>query len=439
MPFTVNEPGHVAEHNRLAQALPPGFVPASTDSPALTGTPTAPTPPVGDSSGNIATTEFVGSAASYAALNAGTAAVVTQRLYARTIPTPTFSGTGQIRPLTTDPNVAGRVWFSETAHDYIGFTDDHGATATTKVLNPSHSSGFGVVQMTFAGSTVWLVTTGTTGAKGQVWSSPAPDASGNGLSWTLKFDLAAPPAGITVGNMSAFRNSCVAISGSNVYLVEYSVATITGGPSLYYSSNSGSTWTKTYTWANGKHCHSVKVLGGVPWVMIGDGGFTDIGLWVASSASAASWVRRSLYGEANGGNTNYGINMLPASIEGQAMVLSEYDGNRSYGPLVFPSQTPTVTGALLPQCTLPGAYVGTMRQMTMTSEGNLMWVTTGEGGAVGPLDSVWIARPPFTTPVLLEALPSSANTFTTMGDPVEDGDYVWFGTNRCRKELYVGQ
>lgn len=27
MPFTVNDPGHVAEHNRIAQALPPGFVP----------------------------------------------------------------------------------------------------------------------------------------------------------------------------------------------------------------------------------------------------------------------------------------------------------------------------------------------------------------------------------------------------------------------------
>lgn len=59
MPFTVNDPGHVAEHNRIAQALPPGFVPASTDSPALTGTPTAPTPAVGDSSGSIATTAFV--------------------------------------------------------------------------------------------------------------------------------------------------------------------------------------------------------------------------------------------------------------------------------------------------------------------------------------------------------------------------------------------
>lgn len=63
MPFTVNDPGHVAEHNRIAQALPPGFVPASTDSPALTGTPTAPTPAVGDSSGSIATTEFVQEAA----------------------------------------------------------------------------------------------------------------------------------------------------------------------------------------------------------------------------------------------------------------------------------------------------------------------------------------------------------------------------------------
>lgn len=59
MPFTVNDPGHVAEHNRLQEAIPVGFVPVPADSPAFTGSPTAPTPPVGDSSARVATTAFV--------------------------------------------------------------------------------------------------------------------------------------------------------------------------------------------------------------------------------------------------------------------------------------------------------------------------------------------------------------------------------------------
>lgn len=370
-----------------------------------------------------------------------TASAVTQNLYSRTVPKPLDSGTSAIRPLAQDPNVAGRIWAVDLGHDYITYTDDHGATATRAILNPSHSAGYGAVQLLFAGSDVWFVTSGTTGATGQVWKSPAPIADGSGIAWTKMFDLAAPPAGITVGDESSFRNSCLAVSGSNVYLVEYSVATITGGPSIYYSADGGSTWTKTKTWANAKHCHSVKVIAGVPWVMVGDAGptWTDIGLWTATAANAAAWNQRSIYGEANGGNTLYGINMQTYTMNGQGIVLSEYDGQRAYGPLIFPSQSPSVSKALLPQCQLPGGYVGTMRQMTLTSEGNLMWVQTGEQGAVGPFDTVWIAKPPFTIPILLEALAASANTFGTMGDPVEDGIYVWFGTSRCTKEKFIGQ
>jgi hypothetical protein len=66
-----------------------------------------------------------------------------------------------------------------------------------------------------------------------------------------------------------------------------------------------------------------------------------------------------------------------------------------------------------------------------------MWVTTGENGSVGPLDSVWIAKPPFAEPQLLEAVP--LNTFETLGDPVENGQYVFFGTYRIRKVKFFPQ
>lgn len=365
------------------------------------------------------------------------ASKVTQGLYARTVPTPD-GGVSTIRPLIGaggDPSAPGRVWAIGSRFGQIGFTDDHGATFVAKAVAGSQAVQGAVI----ANGYMWVLTSSGTAKSGQLYRSPAPAADGSGLSFTLMFDLNAPPSGITTGDNSSFRNSCVAVSGANVYLVEYGPTTITGGPSCYYSSNSGSTWSKVKTWANGKHAHAVKVIGGVPWVMIGDGGtsFTDIGLWTATSAAATVWNQRSLFGEMTGGNTNYGINMVTATIEGNPMVLAEYDGHRAYGPLVFPSQTPTVTSALLPQCTLPGAYVGTMRQLTLTTEGYLMWVTTGESGSVGPLDSVWVSAPPFTVPVLLEALPAAANTFGSLGDPVEDGSYVWFGTSRCHKEAFA--
>lgn len=43
----------------------------------------------------------------------------------------------------------------------------------------------------------------------------------------------------------------------------------------------------------------------------GDAGFTDLGLWRAIAAEADTWNKLSLYGEAEGGNTLYGINIIP--------------------------------------------------------------------------------------------------------------------------------
>lgn len=361
-----------------------------------------------------------------------TASLVTQDLYERTQPTP--DGGYSIRPLAVDPNVSGRIWAVGTQFAQIGWSDDHGETFTAETASPAS----GIQQLLFGASYAWLLNATGSAGIGQLWRSPLPDSNGNGLSWTSVFDLDNPPGGLTTGDNASLRNSCVAVSGANVYLLEYSTATITGGPSLFYSSDSGANWSKPKTWTNGKHGHAVQVIGGVPWVMIGDSTFTDLGLYNATTAAATTWNRRSLYGEANDGNTLYGINFHPMTVQGQSVIVSEYDGNHNGGPLVFCTQSISKTKALLPTCTLPAAYAGTMRGLTETSEGNLMWVQTGENAAVGPLDSIWIARPPFTAPVLLESF-TSANTLGTIGDPVEDGDYVWFGTYRCRKELFPDQ
>ena len=107
-----------------------------------------------------------------------------------------------------------------------------------------------------------------------------------------------PPVGTDVRTTLSPGLHDAGQAASNLTL-EYSVAPITGGTSIYRSGDSGATWTKVKTWANAKHGHAVKAIGGVPWVMLGDypGGFTDIGLWSASDAAAGLWTRRSRFGE----------------------------------------------------------------------------------------------------------------------------------------------
>lgn len=368
------------------------------------------------------------------------ASLVTQSLYVRTTPTPTGGGaTLGVRALANDPNHPGRVWLLGSDFGQIGFTDDHATTWTAKGVPPGAANA-GVQSLYFVNGYAWILLGPNTAAAGSLWRSPAPDSTGSGLTWTKVFDLAAPPTGITVGDQSTFRNASVAISGANVYVTEYSVATITGGPSLYYSADSGATWAKVKTWVNGKHCHAVQVISGVPWVTIGDGGFGDVGLWAATAANAMVWNRRSIFSEDFGGNTYVPINMKAMNVGGQPMIVLESDGNYGCGPLAFASQSPVVSRVLIPLHFLPIANLGTIRQLTLTAEGNLMWVQTGESGSVGPQDSVCIARGPnFSYVTVLEAVPASSNIFGTLGDAVEDGQYVWFGTSRCVKEKYIGQ
>ena len=357
------------------------------------------------------------------------AATATDGTYARTLPTPNSGAT--IRPLCVDPNVSGRIWAVGTAFGQVGFTDDDGTTFTA---TPGGSGG--IQSMLITGNYAYLST------KSQVWRSPKPLADGTGLSWTKIWDtdsMALGPAGsaTNAGTNAELRNSCVAVSGSNGYIVEYGSTTVTGGPSLYYSSNidtataASVVFTKPKTWANGKHCHAVQVIGGVPWVTIGDATFTDLGVWTATNAAAGTWNRRSLYGEANGGTTEYGINMLPMTIGGQSVVVMEYDGYGPSGPLIHPTQTSSTNRPTRRLCDLPNPYSGSMRGLTLTAAGHLMWVTTGESAAIGPLDSIWIAKAPFTNPILLESF-ASANTLGTIGDPVTNNGYVWFGNYRCK-------
>lgn len=389
--------------------------------------------------------ENAAAAASMVRLAPVAASEVTQGLYTRTHPTPTGAAAG-LRALARDPLVYGRIWVQSQSTYALGYTDDHGVTWVSKGPIPAGPSA-GVQGLYFVNNSAWILQgPGIVGRDGSLWRSPYPDANGNGLAWTKVFDLGAPPAGITVGLEAVMRNGIFAAEGPNLYLGEYcGLSQITGGPSLYYSPDSGQNWSKVKTWANARHIHEVRVIGGVPWVTLGDASptWTDVGLWCATTAQATTWNRASVYGEANGGNTLYGIGFLPTNVGNTPGIILESDTHRGVGPLAFMSQDKTKRRALLPLNTVPPAYVGTMRSLTLTSEGNLMWLHTGEDGAVGDRDSVCISKGPYyTETIVLESVAAGYPPFgssTGPGDPVEDGDYIWIAGQLIHKELFTGQ
>jgi len=128
------------------------------------------------------------------------------------------------------------------------------------------------------------------------------------------------------------------------------------------------------------------------------------------------------------------IDFLPVTIDGLPMIVGESDSKMGVGPLIYPTQTGTGGQAPYVAHRLPMPHRQTMRCIYLTPEGDLMWYGTGENGAIGPTDAVWISKSPFTTPVLLESLP--LNTVALPQEAIPDGDYVWFGNNRIRVEQF---
>lgn len=348
------------------------------------------------------------------------------------------------RALSTDPNVPGRVWGVNAGG--IGYRDaDGGGPLVTKDALPSTQSG---VQLVFATAQpfVFLVTSGNASRLGQVWRSPRPDANGDGLAWTKIFDLTgfttSAAGGVDGGEGSYFREQSFALEpgGQVAYILEYG-ATVTGGPSIYQTANVFATsmlWSKRHTWANGKHGHGITRIGSTVFAMIGDAGFEDLGLWRTGPAGTP-WSRSSIYGEISGGNSLYGVNIHPATVGGAPVILTDNDTKQHASILMFADQS-TKSLPLLRYITAPIPYgLGTVRQVTVTSEGNVWWVQTGENGAVGPYDSIWMCRLDRPdAPVMLESRPSD-NGFGTLGPPVESGDYIFIGSSRVRKEKFADQ
>lgn len=362
--------------------------------------------------------------------------------FKRVKPTPSGASNG-LFALAKDPNNANRLWVQGQDFGQLGYTDDGGATWVPKVDLGALVGAVGIHQLSFADGYAYLLVGNNASKNGQLWRSPAPDANGNGLNFVKKFDLAAPPGGIITGTNSCFRPNCFAVIGAICYLLEYSInPSVTGGPSIYGSGDRGETWAKTYTWANAKHGHAVAIAGSVPVVTLGDSGvgWTDIGFQRASTVNADVWTQVSSFGEAIGGNTNYGIKPIPATIAGKVCWLLEYDGGRNFGPLVYPDNVAGVATKwpLEPLCKLPYGYFGTNRSIIILSNGNLMFANIAENGAFGAVDSFWVLKGPNYDgdPVLLDTVPTGTMPWA---DAIQIGNDVWMGWWKMTIPRFIGQ
>jgi hypothetical protein len=445
------------------------------------------------------------------------------------------------------------MWATGTTSAKIGFTTDHGATFTAVIVSPN--AGQSIQQITITTNFMWVLLSAGTSKSGQLWRSPAPNASGSNIAFTKIFDLTGMvngPGGAGADSMSntSFRNACLAVQSdeSRVYLITYgngndtlnigsitdafcgfgsdivyspsqggsdfvgcvvgasvtlagagaggallsttiaevisskkirladcaqtgvAGATLTfpsqtfgasaviGGPKIYVSSNANGaagsiTFASGQQFAFAKHGHAVQIIGGVPWVSLGDMPYppvqdgiqptSHVGLWAATDVTGTAWNLKM--GSSFVSLSPYDmINFFPITVGGQTMIVGESDSALGPGPIFFPSQSnaagtrnciPPVMPTDLPQ-------VATMRCLTITPEGNLMWLGTGENGAVGPVSTIMLAKPPFSaiTPVVvLESTSTDNFGVPFLGNAITDGAYVWFGRMRITREKFYGQ
>jgi hypothetical protein len=316
------------------------------------------------------------------------------------------------------------------------------AAGTASVAFPTRTG-----QMGLGSDILFLPAGGFTGAQhGLTVSVPGAGAAGGTLTGVIQRIFSSTKAQLDVAAQTSSTGATITFSGSLTSLDIY------GGPTFRYCANpcaasaASVVWTAPKNWVFARHAHAVKIVGGVPWVSLGDFPYpqdayasapptTHVGLWAATDATAATWNQKmspSAYAPYDA------INFFPITVGGQPCIVMESDSKSAVGPVFLPTQS-NAAGTVPPFTSLGVQLpvVTTMRCLIPTSEGNLMWYGTGEGGGVGPVDGIFIAAAPFDTPILLEQV--AAGTATSPLNAVELGPYVFMGNLRIVKEKFVGQ
>jgi hypothetical protein len=320
----------------------------------------------------------------------------------------------------------GRLYGVNATNGHWVYSDTNGTTWTDTGQSPSVNPGGSVIELVFHSTFMYAVT-----IAGKVWRNTIDTFTG----WT-DVSVSATPAGTT-----GRPGICVS-NGTYLFYGNYN-STLPGDAYVWRSADDGTTWVEVLHVATARHVHAIAPdpanLAHI-FATLGDASQAGNGLYYsASNGAAASFVRIS--------SNRYGINLaFPPAVSGvPARIILEGDGVAqphllSYylalagatdfktDPLVWPDTAPA-SGA---------SWAGTARSLAVTSEGNIVWISTAENGAVGTRDGLWMARGPwFTTPVLLEELTGAV--WPSYGRTYESGAYLLNYRYRMLRPKFAGQ
>lgn len=206
-----------------------------------------------------------------------------------------------------------------------------------------------------------------------------------------------------------------------------------GEAHVWRSANNGDTWVEVFNVPTARHVHAIYVDPDDAthvFVMCGDAAFAGFGLYY-SSDSGATFTRIA--------SNTYGINMrkVPESPGYPARLMCEGD-QANVWLTGFDLRLLSSGGDLITAVPAAGGeWSGTSRAIHLTSEGNLFFFSTSEG-YMGTKSGAWLSHgPAFNSAVLLED--ASDGSWGYAGRVFELGEYLYNNTHRITRPRFQGQ
>jgi|GEM_PF-5988462 len=263
-----------------------------------------------------------------------------------------------------------RLYGVSLASGHWCYSDDQSATwrdaGSAPITCPGTNAG---IQLVFHQQFMILITT-----DGRLYRAPRD-------AWAAWADISVPdrPA-----DTRGRYDSLASVDGALLY-GNYNNS-LPGGAFVWRSTDDGATWDEVLTVPAARHVHCIVADGRTVYATLGDSAQLGAGLYQSDDAGL-SWRRIAA--------DRYGINMVvhPSGL------LIEGDGPHQ------PHIIGYADGALQPVITPDPLWQGTARGICLTDAGDLWYISTAEGGAVGTRDGLWTARGPwFSQAVLREDL-----------------------------------
>jgi hypothetical protein len=335
--------------------------------------------------------------------------------------------------------------FSATTGNWSTSTD--GVTWTDQGRQPETDFGSKAVSIVFSGTSWWV-----TALDGKLWRGTVDTFN----AWTNV--TPATPANTIGRYLNAAHNGTVLFYSNYGLIGKYSTPGDPSGAYVYKSTDGGITWTTSLSIPAARHVHCVRVDptdANKIHVNVGDqGAWGGFGYYYSPDAGV-TWYQGASGNATTGAapSNRYGIDICcPPGVSGTpGRIFMEGDGNAQ--PHVFQFYRANLGSGMynakidatvwFDDAPIDGgaSWKGSTRGLFSTSEGNLFFITTGEGGGIGTRYGVWMARGPwYTSPVLLEehSAPWDFPTYN-YGQTFEIGPYLLNTRYRMTRPKFAGQ